>query len=88
MNICLLCRPFLRNRGGTESYYFRMANALTAKGHIVHIVAQQGEEKSYYDNLNQSVVVHTIDFKDEPFRGSWRIEKFFPLSEVQMFDSG
>ena len=83
LNICFLCKTFMSCRGGAESYYFRMANALTSKGYTIHIITQEGNEKSYINNLNKSILVHAIDYKEALFRGSWRIEEIFPLSDIR-----
>jgi len=83
LKICFLCRTFLTYRGGTESYYFRMANALASRGHGVHIVTQKGDEKSYLNQLHKSVNVHQVDFNEDPFMGYQLIQKFIPITRLR-----
>lgn len=83
MSICILCKTLHRNRGGAESYAVRMAKVFASLGHAVHIIAAKGGEKYYADGLGPNIQVHTIDFKETPFRGSWIIDLFFPLAFVR-----
>jgi len=83
LKICFLCRTFLTYRGGTESYYFRMANALTSRGNEVHIITQHGKEKSYLNKLNKSVNVHQLDFNEDPFKSYRLIQKYIPITRLR-----
>lgn len=84
LRICFLCRTFHRNRGGTESYTYRMAKALARKGHEVHIVAESGHEKYFLKNMGGDIVVHKVErLSDHLFRGSWRLERFLPLNRLR-----
>jgi glycosyltransferase involved in cell wall biosynthesis len=60
-----------------------MAKALSKEGHIVHLVTQEGKEKSYTNELDGTVFIHTINFNTTPFRGAWRIERLFPLHRIR-----
>jgi glycogen synthase len=80
LRICFMCRTFLTYQGGTESYYFRMANGLSSLGHDVHIVAQKGNGSSYMDRLSKSVNVHLVDFVDNPFSIYELIDRYVPIT--------
>lgn len=60
-----------------------MANALTSSGNEVHIIAQQGESRSYLSKLNTSVNVHLIEFNENPFKGYKLIQKYFPITNLR-----
>lgn len=84
LRICFLCRTFHRNRGGTESYTYRMAKALARKGHEVHIVAESGHEKYFLEDMGENIIIHKVEhLSDHLFRGSWRVEHFLPLNRLR-----
>ena len=83
MNICFLCRTYHQMRGGMESYVHGMAQELCHQGHVVHIVTQKGEKNFYLEAPPETLHIHEVDFREEPFRGYWRLDHFFPLTNLR-----
>ena len=61
----------------------KYAKELSKKGHRIHIITQAGDNRADVGSLNDNVVIHEINFNEEPFLGTWRIDKLFPLSEIR-----
>jgi glycosyltransferase involved in cell wall biosynthesis len=83
MNICYLCRTFHRSRGGMETTYYLYAKGLAARGHTVHIIVLNGQEKFYLDDLGKNIHIHKIDLCEEPFKGYWLLDHVFPLTNLR-----
>jgi len=69
-------------RGGIESYTFNIAQALTKQGHNAHIITWEGDGQ-YHLERYKGVYIHKLTYPIEPFRGSWRIDKFFPFLDLR-----
>ena len=83
MNICLLSRNFHCRKGGTESYPYNMAFALSKAGHKVHIICLNSG--SFYRDIEKpgSIFVHDINFKEDPFAGYWRINRIILIDDLR-----
>jgi len=82
MNICYICRNILRDRGGIETYTLELARALGARGHRVHIIAQNKGEGSRGCTV-EGVTIHPVDFTEHPFAGYWTMDRFIPLDDLR-----
>ncbi len=78
MNICYLIQSF-STQAGTESYIYNISIAMAKMGHKVHIVSLTGNGQWDYKGFENKIYVHQVSLKKDPFRGLWRLEKFFPI---------
>jgi len=82
MNICYLAKTFHQLKGGIETYTYRMAKELSKRGYQVHIITSSGDKKYHLDiNKYKSVFIHEIQ-SNEPFRGSWQVNKVLPFLDI------
>jgi len=82
MNICFICRNILKDRGGIETYTLELARALGARGHRVHIIAQNKGNLSWGYGL-KGVTIHLVGFAEHPFPGYWMIDRLVPIDDLR-----
>jgi glycosyltransferase involved in cell wall biosynthesis len=58
-----------------------MSQALSIKGHNVHIITSAHNKRSPIDSIGKNVFVHEIDDRD-PFWGAWAVDKFLPILDL------
>lgn len=82
MKIAYLCRNYYRERGGIETYVREISRFMAAKGHTVHIIAQD-----YGDlprgPLTRNIQIHLVKMKLTPFHGYWGLEQWIPLDDLR-----
>jgi 1,4-alpha-glucan branching enzyme len=82
MNICFLCRNIHKNQGGIETFVREFSKALCGQGHTVHIIASNNGAL-YRQPWAEHLHLHSIDLKETPFPGYWRLDTVFPIDDIR-----